>query len=233
MEQHRKDSLLENELFSLISHEIKTPITIIRGFAEILEGSTVDPSMQEKIAKAILGACGKMERLFFHLEKIFSYGKIEASFSSIAVQPLLEKIYLKAKNKYPCAEITLVNRVNNRLHTIWAEPFLLEIAIMNLIDNAIHFSDEKKCVTLVMRASAKSYMLSVEDRGIGISSSFQNKVFQPFFSAHPKRSKEKGGSGLGLYLVQRILQQHQASLELVSKKGKGSCFTITLPLEKQ
>lgn len=217
-----------------VSHELKTPITSIKGFVETLrEGALSDPEQ----AKRFLGIIARhADRLNAIIDDLLTLSRLEEdaehralSFEKTPLKPILteaiELSEMKAEEKnipinLNCEE-TLQARVN---------PALMEQAVTNLINNAIKYSPESSPIEVLVNRTDSEISISVCDQGCGIDKKDHKQIFQRFFVVDKSRSRTLGGTGLGLAIVKHIAQVHNGRVTIESQPGKGSKFTIHLPL---
>jgi len=230
---------LENtrkEFVANVSHELRTPLTSIKGFLEtIRDGNYQLPDEVNEFLKIILS---KTNRLCSIIDDILTLSSIERdyeqreiSFSESNLYPILlsavESCGAKAKTKniqlsIECDE-PLVLRMNSAL---------LEQAVVNLIDNAVKYSEEGKKVAIRAIKNENEAVISVEDQGIGISSEHLQRIFERFYRVDKARSRKLGGTGLGLSIVKNIVIAHGGKVNVQSVLGKGSVFNIFIPVTK-
>ncbi len=220
----------KRELISNISHELKTPLTAIKGFVETLEETLKDPESISfvKIIKR------QTERMINILKDILTLSRLEDR----AFQLRIEKVNLnelientmklfekRIKDKGLEMEFSYEKEI-----TINADPELLEQLIINLIENAINYTEKGK-IGVSIKGFSSMVKIEVFDTGIGISEEHIPRIFERFYVVDKSHSKEAGGTGLGLSIVKHIVLLHNGEIEVESKVGEGSRFIITLPLQ--
>jgi len=229
---------MRKEFVGDVSHELKTPITAIKGFVETLQDGTIkDPQSAERFLSIIKA---NAERLNAIIEDLLLLSRIEQEeekgefkdrkIERFKVQELfnsaLEAVSEKANKKGMTIEMEIDDepdvKVNNQL---------MAQAIINLLDNAIKYSELGKKIKLKARREGKQVLIIVEDQGWGIGSEHLPRIFERFYRVDKSRSRELGGTGLGLAIVKHIVQAHQGSVSVESEPGKGSKFFIYLPLD--
>lgn len=231
LEQVRKDFV------SNVSHELKTPLTSIKGFVEtLLDGAVNDP----EDARRFLDIIGKhVDRLNAIIEDLLTLSRLEQGEgatpqSMLEVGPLagpvkeaLQVVQLAAKDKRIVIEASCPSDVYVQMNA----P-LIEQCVVNLLDNAIKYSDAGKTVTLSVTRRNGSVVIDVADQGVGIPSEHLARLFERFYRVDQARSRSLGGTGLGLSIVRHIVELHGGSIEVESELGKGSTFRISLPSAK-
>lgn len=217
--------------FSAASHELKTPVTIIRGQ---LEGMLLNVGVyknREKYLARSLEIAGTLETM---IQELLISSHLDAPDYRIQSGPVsLAKITL---NRLALAEDLLVGK-RLTVHTdmdealrVKGDASLLEKAVDNLLSNAAFYSPEDNDIFITLKASGQNVLFRIENTGVHIPDSIQNKIFEPFYRGEQSRSRQTGGSGLGLSIVQKILKMHGSACE-VQNTEKGVCFSFRLPRE--
>ncbi|RPI14560.1 MAG: HAMP domain-containing histidine kinase [Ignavibacteriae bacterium] len=224
---------LKRDLVANVSHELKTPITTIKGFIETLrEGAIDNPLKSERFLDIIYK---NTERLNAIVEDLLSLSRIEQSsstkelkFNEQKICSILETAYEDYKHKAGEKNINIKINCDCEL-TGNVNKLLIEQAIGNLVDNAIKYSDKNKEITVEAIEENGSLILNVHDEGYGISKEHFPRLFERFYRIDKSRSREVGGTGLGLAIVKHIAQVHGGTVEVSSTPGTGSVFTIKIP----
>jgi two-component system phosphate regulon sensor histidine kinase PhoR len=216
-----------------VSHEIKTPLTAIKGFVETLQQGNVDNPAE---AKRFLEIIQKhADRLASIVEDLLSLSRIEQGDKAKAVQ--FEKGFVidvfkaaiqicrsKAEDKEINITLTCEEQLASRF-----DASLLEQALVNLLDNAIKYSEPHSTIDLQANHNASQLEIAVTDEGIGIAKKHLPRLFERFYRVDKARSRNMGGTGLGLAIVKHIAQAHGGDVSVESTLGKGSVFSIILP----
>jgi len=211
-----------------VSHELKTPLTSIAGYAELIETGM---AKQEDI-KPFAGVIRKQAlRLVSLSEDIIQLSQLEESDE--------EEMTFESVNLYEianrCIEALNINAINKNVTLnllgedcyIRGKAQLVEELVYNLCDNAIRYNKENGSVTVSVTPLERGASISVKDTGIGIPEKYQDRIFERFFRVDKSRSKATGGTGLGLAIVKHITQLHHAQLEINSEEGKGTEIIVT------
>jgi two-component system phosphate regulon sensor histidine kinase PhoR len=222
---------MRRDFVANVSHELRTPITSIKGFAENLADGEDDPGRTEKFAGIILNQANRLNEI---ITDLMSLSKIEreAGDSEIVLMagPVADVIHaavqatrFRSDEKGISVEVVCAQEISAMLN-----PPLLEQAVVNLIDNAIKYSESGKPVRVSCRDTDGGPVIVVSDEGAGIESKHFPRIFERFYRVDKARSRKVGGTGLGLAIVKHIAQAHGGDVEVSSAPGKGSTFTIRL-----
>lgn len=227
---HYKILEMRRDFIANASHELKTPITIIRGFAEALHDNPNLPiQTQEEITTKIVRNCQRMTALIKDLLTLADIENIPSSrLSECNLFELCQQCTKMVLEAYPDANIE-IKQPEDREILLIADEHLLEHAIMNLIENAAKYSPRPAQIQITLDADDKTVTVSIADQGIGIPKADQEHVFERFYTVNKAHSQKMGGSGLGLSIVKTIVEKHFGTIRLTSELGKGSNFVIVLP----
>ena len=216
-----------------VSHELKTPITSIKGFVETLLDGAVNDTEQ---AKRFLNIIAKhSDRLNAIIEDLLSLSRLEEdrekrslSFEKTPLQPSLvsaiEFAHLKAEAKHIKVKLICDEQLTAKIN-----PPLIEQAVLNLIDNAIKYSREDSEIVVTAKKENDKAVITVTDQGCGINEKHLERIFERFYVVDKGRSRKLGGTGLGLAIVKHIANVHGGQVKVESKPGSGSTFSISLP----
>lgn len=224
---------LRKEFVSNVSHELKTPITSIKGFVEtLLDGAFENPVE----CKQFLGIIAKhTSRLNAIIEDLLSLSRVEQESENRhlvteigSIKDVLITAVAACQSKAAEKQIQITIDCDPKLTAQINAP-LLEQAIINLVDNAIKYSDAQKHIQIQARRNNGEVIISVTDEGFGIAPEHLPRIFERFYVADKARSRKLGGTGLGLSIVKHIVSAHGGKVGVESQHGKGSTFTILLP----
>jgi two-component system phosphate regulon sensor histidine kinase PhoR len=218
-----------------VSHELKTPITTIKGFVETLQEGALEDRVQAErflsiVARnadrlhAIIEDLLRLSRLDQHTEAA-DLPRIDTPLLHVlqtAVQTCATKAASRQISVTIACDEALVARVN---------PPLLEQALVNLLDNAINYSKAGDTIWLEAEHKDDAIVMHVRDEGIGIPQEHVNRLFERFYRVDRARGRDHGGTGLGLAIVKHIMQFHGGRVFVVSAVGQGSTFTLSLPVQ--
>ncbi len=217
---------LRREFTSNVSHELKTPLTSISGFAEMMkEGGTPDKTVVD-FSASIYDEAQRLISLVGDIMKISELDEGGASFDTekVNLYPLAKDV---AKRLKPLAEkqSVMLNVIGGDAYVSGNEKILGEM-IYNLCDNAIKYNNPGGMVDIFITSSENKTRLTVRDTGIGIPKAEQSRVFERFYRVDKSRSKSAGGTGLGLAIVKHGAMYHNAKIQLESTEGKGTSVTL-------
>ena len=224
-----KSATMRQDFTANVSHELKTPLTSISGYAELMENNLVDAENITNFARAIHQ---NADRLLTLINDIIRLSELDA----IPQVPEFEELdlYKIAQN---CVQLLQVNAQNHNvrillngdMQMVYANRQMMEELIYNLCDNAIRYNKPEGSVEVNVFQSKRGVVLAVKDTGIGIPCEHQERIFERFYRVDKSRSKETGGTGLGLAIVKHIAVVHDAALELVSEPEVGTQIQVIFP----
>lgn len=227
---------LRSQFVSSVSHELKTPLTAIRMFAETLRlGRSTDQQTQTEYLDTIINESERLTRL---LNNVLDFSQIEQGLKTYHLAPtsLGEIVHMAARAmEYPLAQQGFELRldVENSLPAVNADGDALQQAILNLLTNAMKYSGTSREIDLRLQRQNGQAIIQVTDYGVGIAPEEQGPIFDNFYRVLTPESKLIPGTGLGLTLVAHVAKAHGGSVEVQSTPGAGSTFSIHLPLETE
>ncbi len=234
MTRVRRLEAIRRDFVANVSHELKTPVTSIQGFVEALvEGGVKEPAQVERYLSIIARHASRLNSIIddlLTLSRLEEAGERRAlSFDVSPVKPVLAEAIdlsgVKADEKRITIELACDDAVEARIN-----PPLLEQAVINLIDNAVKYSPEGSRIRVETRQDRTQVSIAVIDEGCGIPPEHLPRIFERFYVVDKSRSRKLGGTGLGLAIVKHIAQAHGGRVAVASTPGKGSTFTIHLPI---
>lgn len=234
-EQHAdilKSARMRQDFTANVSHELKTPLTAISGYAELIENGMAEEKDVFRFAREIHKSS---KRLLTLINDIIRLSELDTSDAQIPFEPV--NLYAITQT---CVDMLQVNAENHQVSlTFQGEPCyilsskeMMEEVLYNLCDNAIRYNYVNGSVHVSIKVVEDKAVLSVKDTGIGIPEKHQERIFERFYRVDKSRSKSTGGTGLGLAIVKHILVQMDAKMELTSEVGKGTEIKVTFPLVK-
>lgn len=223
---------MRKDFIANASHELKTPITIIRGFAETLhDNPQLARSMLRDITDKIVRNCNRMTNLIKDLLTLSDIENLpESRLEECDLAAIIENCCSMVKEVHRDAIIDMkVDDLHEMI--IIADPDLMEMAMMNLIENAAKYSNPPAHITITLTKQDQWNCIRIEDQGIGIPSADLEHIFERFYTVDKARSRKMGGSGLGLSIVQNIIAKHYGKIGVESKLGEGTTFQVLLPIK--
>jgi two-component system, OmpR family, phosphate regulon sensor histidine kinase PhoR len=225
---------VKKDLVANVSHELKTPVTTIKGFIETLKDGAID---DRKNAVRFLDIVLKhIERLNLLIDDLLTLAKLEQGsadeeleMETLPIKPILELVVEDNEMKWHHKKIDIKIKSEPDI-SAKANKHLLEQAIGNLLDNAIKYSDKKTAIEIGAFIKDNSLNIYVDDEGYGIDEEHIPRLFERFYRIDKARSREEGGTGLGLAIVKHIMNVLGGTVEVKSKVGMGSIFTLKLPI---
>lgn len=212
------------DFVAAFAHELKTPLTAIIGYADMLRSHKLDEEKSFMSANYIYTEGKRLEAMSFRLLDIIVTKRNKAELQIISVEPVFEYLQKMFETE---KEMELQFRFEKGL--ILAEPNLIKTVLINLIDNACKASEVGSRIEISGYAEKEGYRFAVKDYGVGIPEDEQHKITQAFYMVDKSRARSKNGAGLGLALCAEILTLHHSELEIESETGKGSCISFVLP----
>ena len=226
-------SRLKSDFVANVSHELKTPLALIRLFAETLELGRVPTEEKAKQYYRVINK--ESQRLTQLINNILDFSRIEAGRRQYRLAPtdvgrIVSEVVDAYRFQIEQQGFALELDVPEGLPEVQVDKEALGQALINLVNNAIKYSQDERQIRIAVREDGGRLLLSVADRGIGIAKAEQRKIFEKFYRAENSLVHDTKGSGLGLALVRHILDAHGGSVEVESAPGKGSTFTLALPV---
>lgn len=225
--QHLKKE--RNDFLSSISHELQTPLTYIKGYADIANRKETDPSQKEKYLAIIQEEAERVSNL---VKDLFDLARLDQNTFTIRkeeveLHPYLDKIIKKINPMFEKKRIKLTYSCSNDVF-IKVDPERFKQVIFNLLDNALKYSPSDTTVLLTVKIEEKEVLISIKDQGIGVPSDDLPFIFNRLYRVEKSRSRKSGGSGLGLSIVKEIVEAHGGRVMVKSELEKGTEMIIAL-----
>ncbi|MFH1115288.1 MAG: ATP-binding protein [Pseudomonadota bacterium] len=224
---------IRRDFVANVSHELKTPITSIKGFLETLEEGAIDDAVNARHFLTII--MRHTDRLISIIEDLLSLSRIEQDtekggivLEEVPIRDVMDSVDKEVGRRAGYRSIKLDYEVDGSL-VARINPMLLEQAIVNLVDNALKYSEPDSTVRIVSEKNGSEVVISVKDQGCGIPKEHLTRIFERFYRVDKARSRKVGGTGLGLAIVKHIANAHGGRVDVESSPGKGSTFSIHLP----
>ena len=229
----RRLETVRQDFVANVSHELKTPITAIRGLIEtVVDDSDMPSDTRTRFLERVRDQSVRLSSLVTDLLTLARLESAEGMFKLERID-LRELVLRSVNNLRPSAEehrIAIDAEVPETTAWVTGDAEALELVLNNLLDNALKYTQPGGSVWMRLRADRETALLEVEDTGIGIASEHCDRIFERFYRVDKARSRELGGTGLGLSIVKHICMAHEASISVESEPGVGSTFRVTIPL---
>ncbi len=211
------------------SHELKTPIAVIKGMVEILNREDFDDEATRKEFMEQIDI--EINRLDMLVKDLLQLSRLSMSNPILErkktdVRNVIDKAITSLEKQAAQKGLSIVKDYQNH-DEVFCDPMKMQQVVLNLISNAIKYSDTGT-ITIRTLAQGHYYVLEVQDEGVGLSPEDQQKIFERFYRVNDDRSRKSGGSGLGLPITKGIIEAHSGKIEVISELGKGTTFRILL-----
>jgi PAS domain S-box-containing protein len=232
--QLKEIDTLKSDFVATVSHDLRSPLTLMRGYATMLEMAGTLNEQQKSYAKMIVQGVDNMAKL---VNNLLDLGRIDfgvgLQVESVPVLDILERVtgslQMHAKQKHISLGVEIPKDMP---HAIEADQSLLQQAIYNLVENALKYTPEGGEVTIELQTSPSALTFAVQDSGIGIPKSDLPRLFEKFYRGTNREALAQRGTGLGLAIVKSIAERHGGKVWVESELGKGSTFHLQVPLEQ-
>jgi len=222
---------MRRDFVANVSHELKTPLTSIAGYAETLVSDTPDPTTTRRFLEVILGNARRMHRLvddLLDLSRIES-GGWEPEPESVDLADTAAEILESFAERARSAGVTLAVEVAPAAATLTADPQSIRQILTNLVDNALRYTPPGGRIAVAARREDRSTLLEVRDTGSGIPAEHLPRLFERFYRVDPSRSRADGGTGLGLAIVKHLVEAHGGTSSADSVLGEGTVIRARFP----
>lgn len=234
-ERERRLSALKSDFVANVSHELKTPLSLVRMFGELLLSGRV--ATDDKRREYLQIIVNESERLTALIENVLDFAKFERGKSAFefhegdvgqAVSRAVDVYRYRAEREGVDVEVS----IDSRLPAVWFDERALELLLMNLLDNALKYAKEGKRVTVDVRMARHALEIRVSDHGPGIPAGERRRIFERFVRGSLVADKQVRGSGIGLALVKHIAESHGGQAWVESELGRGSTFVVSIPVRR-
>ena len=231
--EHKLDNM-RKEFVANVSHELKTPITTIKSYTETLMDNGIDNETGKMFLTVIDNECDRMARLVKDLLQLsnLDYKKTVWKKEEVSINKLLDDILLKLEFAFKDKNHKLELNMEEDLPNIVIDKDGIEQVILNIISNAIKYTEENGTIEISLINENNFVNIKVKDNGIGIPEEDQKRIFERFYRVEKGRSRELGGTGLGLSIAKQIIEAYQGEITLNSTIGEGTTVEIKIPYEK-
>jgi two-component system, OmpR family, phosphate regulon sensor histidine kinase PhoR len=217
-----------------VSHELRTPLTSIRLFADTLALRRADT---EVVDNCIAGLKRESARLQDLIDRLLDWGRMESGRRQYHMQLTDVRAVVKqairdfeAVRERQSVQVNVV--LPEQLPALWAEAASISDALLNLLTNASKYGGQPAVIRVAVEATERHVRIAVQDNGLGIPAREHKRIFQKFYRVDDRLSRAKEGSGLGLAIAKHVVKAHRGHIELTSALGRGSVFTIVLPIPR-
>ncbi len=225
-------SQLQSDFVSKVSHELRTPLTSIRLFSDTLDLRRSDPDAVNACIDSLKREGARLQDL---IDRLLDWGRMESGRRQYHMQPTDVRAIVKqamrdfeAVRERQSASVSV--ELSDDLPPLWAEAASISDALLNLLTNASKYGGHPASIVLRATATPQHIRISVQDNGLGIAAREHKRIFQKFYRVDDRLSRDKEGSGLGLAIAKHVVKAHRGHIELRSSPGRGSVFTIVLPV---
>jgi two-component system phosphate regulon sensor histidine kinase PhoR len=226
LEQMRKDFVAN------VSHELKTPMTSIKGFSEtLLDGAMEDKEMREYFLNIILKETDRLQSLIndlLDLSNIEQEG-FKLNISEVDLKNVIEEVMVIIKGKAEKKEIQIETIIEAEHPVVEGDFYRIKQIFINLINNAITYTMNQGKIKIECIDLGNKYQVNISDTGVGISKDQIPRIFERFYRVDKARSRHSGGTGLGLAIVKHLVEAHHGKIDVKSEINRGTSFSVLLP----
>jgi PAS domain S-box-containing protein len=211
------------------SHELKTPLTTLKGLSELLLDFDLSEAQRRELLQDLHGQADRMERLIGDILDVsrIDAGRVSVQLDRVAVEPIIARVTEEVQPMLHGRSFQV--RIQPDIPPVWAEARKLHQILINLVSNAIKYSAPGKRVALTVRADEASVRFEISDQGVGIRKEHLPRLFEKFYRADDPAVRRTPGTGLGLYIVRNLVTMLGGQVSVRSRYGKGTVFVVSLP----
>ncbi len=234
IEDLKNSEKMRRDFVANVSHELRTPITSIRSYAETLveaEGS-LPKDMEQHFLKVIVNESDRMTKIVQDLLTLskFDAGSYTFEFKVFSFEKSIRDVYSAQRLEAQRRRHEFSLEFKDRMPEIRGDRLRIEQVLTNMVSNAIKYTPDGGRISLTAGVKGENVWCTVRDNGVGISDEDLKRVFERFYRVDKARSRESGGTGLGLSIAYEIVDRHDGTIEAKSRKGRGTAFTVVLPI---
>jgi two-component system, OmpR family, phosphate regulon sensor histidine kinase PhoR len=227
----RRLETMRRDFVANVSHELKTPLTSISGYAETLLADSPDHETTRRFLSTILANARRMQRL---VDNLLDLARIEAGhwqphLAPVNVKAAATESWSSLRHRMAAGSVELEVEVGPEASTVTADPVAVGQVLTNLFDNAVRYTSTGGRIVLRSRRDGDGVAISVSDTGSGITRDHLPRIFERFYRADPSRSRDEGGTGLGLAIVKHLVEAHGGRVSAESERGSGTTVTCWFP----
>lgn len=228
----RRLEIVRRDFIANVSHEIRTPITNIKGYAETLLDGALDDKKNAKEFLRIIEA--DSTRLSMLVDDLLDLSRIESGKLNLIIAPnhlisIIDRVVVGLKKQLQEKRISVIKKIPKDLPAINVDLSSMTQVFLNLVDNGIKYSEPDTSIAITAKEAGKDVQIDITDHGIGIPQEDIPRIFERFYRVDKARSRDLGGTGLGLSIVKHIIQSHNGKITVTSELSKGSTFSLFLP----
>jgi signal transduction histidine kinase/HAMP domain-containing protein len=231
---YKKLDTLKSEFVSTVSHDLRAPLTLMRGYATMLTMVGAMNDQQKEFVSKILTSADQMGEL---IENLLDLGRLEAGIrldlESVPIGDVIQSVLDAYRPQAVNKQIELDIELSDDMQPLEVDATLIRQAIANLVDNALKYTPAKGEVSITAFQRNERQIVQVRDSGVGIAPTDQARLFEKFYRARGRATLNVKGSGLGLAIVKSIMQLHSGKVTVDSKLGEGSAFTLEFPIHPE
>lgn len=222
----------QREIIANVSHDFRSPLTSIKGYAEAIKDGTIPPEQQEKYLDVVLFEVERLTKLTSNLLTLNTFDRkgMLLQASEFDINDVIKKLACTFEGVCKKKHLVIQLVFSAKEIFVYADRGKIEQVIYNLVDNAIKFSRSDTAIQIGVEEKGRKAMISVKDEGIGISKEDLTKIWDRFYKSDSSRGKDKKGTGLGLSIAKEIITAHKENINVISTKGVGTEFIFTIPL---
>jgi two-component system, OmpR family, phosphate regulon sensor histidine kinase PhoR len=226
----RRLETIRRDFVANVSHELKTPLTVINGFAETLEDSNLPQEDRHRFAATIQANARRMQRIVDDLLDLSRYesGAWRPDPIAVDVRATTNDVMTAVRPAAEAKGIALLAEIGADAERVWADPTALRQILDNLVQNAVRYTNAGS-VTLFSRRVGQGILIGVRDTGVGIPTEHLPRIFERFYRVDPSRSRDEGGTGLGLAIVRHLAEAHGGAVRAESTVGVGTTIAVLFP----
>jgi two-component system, OmpR family, phosphate regulon sensor histidine kinase PhoR len=226
----RRLETIRRDFVANVSHELKTPLTVINGFAETLEDSNLPQEDRHRFAATIQANARRMQRIVDDLLDLSRYesGAWRPDPIAVDVRATTNDVMTAVRPAAEAKRIALLAEIGADAERVWADPTALRQILDNLVQNAVRYTNAGS-VTLFSRRVGQGILIGVRDTGVGIPTEHLPRIFERFYRVDPSRSRDEGGTGLGLAIVRHLAEAHGGAVRAESTVGVGTTIAVLFP----
>ncbi len=226
----RRLETIRRDFVANVSHELKTPLTAVSGFAETLLDEGIPSDQRRQFVETIRDNAARMQRI---VDDLLDLSRIESggwrpNVASVEVADVVQDAFAAVRPAAEAKGLRLVSEISPAATAVLADPTAFRQVVGNLVENAVRYTKEGS-VTLGTRRGEGGVWVDVRDTGIGIAPEHVPRIFERFYRADPARSREQGGTGLGLAIVRHLVDAHGGRVEAASAPGRGTTISALFP----